>query len=138
MARGSGGRGRGDLTLTRASQPRHRFLVETGMTTFDDREKAFERKFALDQELRFKAESRRNKALAEWAASRLGLAGADLEEYIKAVRRADLTEKGDEDVFRKIRKDFDAKGVAVSDAELRKQMGELLAQAVRDIEASKS
>ena len=106
------------------------------MTTFDDREKAFERKFALDQELRFKAESRRNKALAEWAGSRLGLAGA--EEYIKAVRRADLTEKGDEDVFRKIRKDFDAKGVAVSDAELRKQMGELLAQAVRDIEASKS
>ena len=108
------------------------------MTTFDDREKAFERKFALDQELRFKAESRRNRALAEWAGGRLGLAGADLDEYVKAVRRADLTEKGDEDVFRKIRKDFDAKGVGVSDAELRKQMGELLAQAVREIEASRS
>ena len=108
------------------------------MTTFDDREKAFERKFALDQELRFKAESRRNKALAEWAGGRLGLAGADLDEYVKAVRRADLAEKGDEDVFRKIRKDLDAKGVAVSDAELRKKMGDLLAQAVRDIEASKS
>ena len=108
------------------------------MTTFDDREKAFERKFALDQELKFRAESRRNKALAEWAAGRLGLAGADLDEYVKAVRRADLAEKGDEDVFRKIRKDFDAKGVTVSDAELRKQMGDLLAQAVREIEATRS
>jgi hypothetical protein len=130
--------GRGDLTLFRAAQPNPHVLVETGMTTFDDREKAFERKFALDQELKFRAESRRNKALAEWAAGRLGLAGADLDEYVKAVRRADLAEKGDEDVFRKIRKDFDAKGVTVSDAELRKQMGDLLAQAVREIEATRS
>jgi hypothetical protein len=108
------------------------------MTTFDDREKAYEKKFALDQELRFKAESRRNKALAEWAAGQLGLSGADLDEYVKAVRRADLTEKGDDDVFRKIRKDFDGKGVVISDAELRKMMGDLLAQAVREIEASRS
>ena len=112
--------------------------ARTGVALASDREKAFERKFALDQELKFRAESRRNKALAEWAAGRLGLAGADLDEYVKAVRRADLAEKGDEDVFRKIRKDFDAKGVTVSDAELRKQMGDLLAQAVREIEATRS
>ena len=104
------------------------------MTTFDEREKSFEKKFAMDQDLRFKAESRRNKALAQWAGEKLGLGGAEVEEYIKAVRKADLAEKGDEDVFRKIRKDFDDKGVKVSDAELRKTMGELLAQAVASIE----
>ena len=64
------------------------------MTQFEDREKAFEKKFAHDAELKFKAESRRNKALAEWAGARLGLSGADLEDYVKAVRKADLAEKG--------------------------------------------
>ena len=69
------------------------------MTTFDKREKGFEQKFAHDADLKFKAESRRNKALAEWAGAKLGLSGADLEDYIKAVRKADLAEKGDDDVY---------------------------------------
>lgn len=107
------------------------------MTTFDQREKGFEKKFALDQELKFKSEARRNKMLAEWAASKLGIVGADLDNYVREVRKADLAEKGDEDVFRKIRKDFDAKGVALSDADIRAAMSEFLAKAVHEIEATK-
>ena len=108
------------------------------MTNFNDREKAFEKKFAHDQELRFKAEARRNKMLGEWAAGLFGLSGPAVEEYVKSVRKADLAQKGDEDVFVKLRKDFDEKGVAVSDAEIRKKMGEYLAEAVRQIEAAGS
>ena len=104
------------------------------MTTFDDREKSFERKFAMDEELKFKSEQRRNKLLGEWAAGKLGLTGSAVEEYVKALRRADLATKGDEDVFQKLRKDFDDKGVAVSDAELRRVMSDQLAQAVSQIE----
>lgn len=107
------------------------------MTTFDDREKAYEKKFAHDAELKFKAESRRNRMLAEWAGSKLGISGAALDEYVKAVRKADLLEKGDDDVFHKIKSDFAAKGVSVSDAELHKQMGEYLAKAVSEIESEK-
>ncbi len=105
------------------------------MTTFDDREKAFEKKFAHDQDLRFKSEARRNKYLGEWVGGLLGLSGPALEEYIKAVRKADLQEKGDDDVFRKLRKDLDDKGVAVSDTDLRKKMHELLAKAVTELES---
>lgn len=107
------------------------------MTTFDDREKAYEKKFALDQDLKFKAESRRNKVLAEWAGAKMGLSGAALEDYIKAVRKADLEEKGDDDVFGKVKADLKAKGVAVADAEIRKVMGEALAKAVQELEAKK-
>ena len=106
------------------------------MTTFDDREKSFEKKFAHDQDLKFRAEARRNKLLAEWAAGKLGITGPALQEYIKSVLRADLQEKGDEDVFRKLRKDFDAGGVKVPDTEIRALMGEFLAKAVGEIEAS--
>jgi hypothetical protein len=106
------------------------------MTTFDEREKSFEKKFAHDQELKFKAEARRNKLLGEWAAAKLGLAGPAVEDYVRAVRKADLAEKGDEDLFRKLRKDFDEKGVKVTDAELRKQIGDLLAAAVQQIESA--
>jgi len=107
------------------------------MTSFDDREQAFEKKFALDQDLKFRAEARRNKLLGEWAAGKLGIGGDGLADYVKSIQRADLQEKGDEDVFRKIRKDFDDAKVAVTDAEIRSAMGELLAKAVTDIEASK-
>ena len=107
------------------------------MTTFDDREKTYEKKFAHDQDLKFKAESRRNKLVAEWAGDLLGLTGTALEDYIKAVRRSDLAEKGDEDVIRKISSDFKAKGVAVADADIRKKLGELLAVAVQQIEGAK-
>jgi hypothetical protein len=106
------------------------------MTTFDDREKSFEKKFALDQDLKFKAESRRNKLLGEWAAVKLGITGTAVEDYVKAVRKADLAAKGDQDVFLKIRQDFDAKQVAVSDQELRAKMADFLGDAVRQIEAA--
>lgn len=108
------------------------------MTGFDEREKGFEKKFAHDADLKFKAESRRNKALAEWAGAKMGLSGADLEQYIKDVRKADLAEKGDDDVFGKVKADLAAKGVAVSDADIRAYMGEALAKAVSDIEGAKS
>ena len=103
------------------------------MTTFDDREQAYEKKFALDQDLKFRAEARRNKLIAEWAAAKLGISGAGLEDYVRAVLKADL-EESDHDVFRKIRKDFDAAGITVPDAEIRRLMGEFLAKAVSDIE----
>ena len=78
------------------------------MTTFDKREEGFEKKFALDEELQFKANARRNKLLGLWAAEKLGLHGADAEAYAKSVVMADFAETGDEDVFRKIRDDFNA------------------------------
>lgn len=107
------------------------------MTTFNDREQAFEKKFALDEDLKFKSEAKRNKLLAEWAAAKLGIGAEGLEEYTKAVLRADLQEKGDDDVFRKIRKDFDDKGVAVPDTEIRTVMGDFLAKAVEEVEAGR-
>ena len=106
------------------------------MTSFDEREKGFEKKFAHDQDLKFRAESRRNKALAEWAAAKLGI--TDVEEYIKAVRKADLATKGDDDVVAKVKADFDGKGVAITESEIREKLSEFLAQAVSEIEASKS
>jgi hypothetical protein len=108
------------------------------MTTFNEREKSFEKKFAHDADLKFKAESRRNKALAEWAGAKLGYSGAELDDYIKAVRKADLEEKGDDDVYRRVKGDLDAKGLSVSEEEIRKVMIEALAKAVQDIEASQS
>jgi hypothetical protein len=107
------------------------------MTTFNEREKSFEKKFALDEELKFKSEQRRNRLLGEWAAGKLGLTGPAVGDYVKAVRKADLESKGDEDVFRKIRKDFDDNSVAVPDAELRRAMSEFLTMAVSQIEADR-
>ncbi len=107
------------------------------MTTFDSREKGFEQKFAHDADLKFKAESRRNRALAEWAGAKMGLSGEALEDYIKAVRKADLAEKGDDDVVRKVKADLTAKGIAVTDTEIRGFMSEALAKAVGDIEGKK-
>src|SRR3569623_27404 len=83
-----------------------------GMTTFDKREDGFEKQFAHDEELKFKATARRNKLLGIWAAEKLGLTGAEAEAYAKSVVMADFEEPGDQDVFRKIRADFDAKKVA--------------------------
>ena len=105
------------------------------MTTFDKREEGFEKKFAHDEELKFKAMARRNKLLGQWAAEKLGLAGADVEAYAKAVVMADFEEPGEDDVFRKIRKDFDAKGVAQSDQQIHQIMAELLDKAIAQIKA---
>jgi hypothetical protein len=104
------------------------------MTSFSDREKSCEKKFAMDEELKCRSEARRNKMLGQWAAEKLGLSGAAVDDYVKAVRKADLLEKGDEDVYRKIRKDLDDKGVRVSDAELRKAMADFLHTALEQIE----
>jgi hypothetical protein len=107
------------------------------MTTFDERERSFEKKYVMDQELMFKAEARRNKLLGQWAAAKLGLSGGEVDDYVKSVRKADLAEKGDEDVFRKVMGDLVAKGVAVPDAELRKAMSDFLAAAIQQIEDEK-
>jgi hypothetical protein len=105
------------------------------MTTFDKREEGFEKQFAHDEDLKFKAMARRNKLLGLWAAEKLGLAGPEADAYAKAVVMADFEEAGDDDVFRKVRKDLDAKGIAQSDEEIRRIMNQLLATAVAQIKA---
>jgi len=107
------------------------------MTTFDKREEGFEKKFAHDEELRFKATARRNKLLGLWVAQKLGMSGADADAYAKEVVQADFEEAGEDDVFRKVRKDLDAKGATTSDQEIKTQMIDLMAQAVQQIEAGK-
>ena len=107
------------------------------MSGFDKREEGFEKKFAHDEELRFKAMARRNKLLGNWVAEKLGLAGTDAEAYAKTVVMADFDEPGDEDVFRKVRADLDAKKVAVSDEELRRAMTDLLGKAIEEIKAGR-
>src|SRR5689334_22082254 len=103
-------------------------------TTFDKREEGFEKKFAHDEELRFKAMARRNKMLGLWAAGILGKSGADAETYAKEVVMADFEEAGDNDVFRKVAKDLEAKGI--TEQQIRTQMAEMLAQAVAQIKKS--
>ena len=107
------------------------------MTTFDKREEGFEKQFAHDEELKFKATARRNKLLGRWAAEKLGLNGAEAESYAKSVVMADFEEAGDHDVMRKIRTDFDAKGVAQSDHQIGRVMTELMEKAIADIKAGK-
>ena len=107
------------------------------MTSFDDREKAYEKKFAHDAELKFKANARRNKLLGQWAAEKMGLTGDDADNYAKGVVLADLEEPGDEDVFRKVRGDFDDAGIDQSDHQIRRTMEELMDKAVNQIEESR-
>ena len=103
------------------------------MSTFDKREQGFESKFAHDEELRFKANARRNKLLGLWAAGLLGYEGDKAEEYAKEVVRADFEEPGDEDVFRKLREDFDNNNVEQSDHQIRRTMDELMATAIEQV-----
>ncbi len=105
------------------------------MTSFSDREKAFENMFAHDQELKFKAEARANKLLGLWAAEKMGISGDEADAYAKTVVIADFEEAGHEDVFRKVRGDFDAKQVVVSDEEIRTKMVELAHVAGEQIKA---
>ena len=106
------------------------------MTTFDKREEAFEQKFAHDEELRFKATARRNKLLGLWAAEKLGLRGAEADSYALSMVMSDI-EPGAHDVMSKIRRDFDAKGVAQSDHQIGRVMTELMAKAIVDLQAGK-
>ncbi len=106
------------------------------MTTFDKRKDAFESRFARDEELRFKATSRRNKLLGLWAAERLGKSGAEADAYAREVIRSDMQEAGDNDVLRKVHGDLEAGGVQQSEDQVRRKMDELMAEAVAQIEAS--
>ena len=107
------------------------------MTSFDDRRDAFERQFAHDEELRFKATARRNKLFGLWVAERLGKTGADAEAYAKSVVLADFEEAGDEDVLRKVRKDLEAAGKPVDESELSRKFGELTARAIEEIKTGR-
>jgi hypothetical protein len=105
------------------------------MTNFEEREKGFERKFAHDEELKFRATARRNRLLGLWAAEQMGVTGDAAQAYAREVIKADLAEPGEEDLFRKIRADFDAKGVSQSDHQIRRMMADLMGEAVGQIES---
>jgi hypothetical protein len=107
------------------------------MSGFDKRREGYESKFAHDQDLKFKATARRNKLLGLWAAEKMGLSGQAADDYAKEVVKADFEEAGDDDVFRKVRKDLDAKKVDVSDHQIRREMDELMATAVDQIQGTK-
>jgi hypothetical protein len=104
---------------------------------FEKREKGFEWGFVHDQDLKFKATARRDKLLGLWAAEKLGLSGAEADAYADALVVADLEVPGDDDIFRKIRRDFAAKGVAQSDHQIRRTMEQLLEMAIRLVRAEK-
>jgi hypothetical protein len=104
------------------------------MSTFDQRQDSFEKKFVHDADLQFKVAARRNKLLGLWAAGLMGLTGTAADEYAKSVVVADLAVAGDEDVFAKIRGDFDAKNVEQSDHQLRRTMDEFFAEAKLQIQ----
>jgi hypothetical protein len=105
------------------------------MTTFDEREEAFERKFALDEEQKFKAIARRNRLLGLWAAEKLGKSGDAATTYAREVVAAEFDGSGDADVIRKVLADFSAKDIAITDVEVTAKMNEFLAQAIEQVKA---
>jgi hypothetical protein len=105
------------------------------MTTFDKREEGFEKRFALDEEQKFKALARRNKLLGLWVAEKLGISGDAANAYARDVVAADFEKPGDNDVVHKVTRDLAAKGATITEAQLRVKMDELLAQAVAQVKA---
>jgi hypothetical protein len=105
------------------------------MTTFDKREEGFEKKFALDEELKFKSEARRNKLLGLWVAEKLGMAGDAAAAYAREVVAADFEEAGDRDVVHKVMNDLAAQGATITESELGAKMNELMAQAITQVKA---
>jgi hypothetical protein len=101
------------------------------MSGFDDREKAFENKFARDQELVFRVTARRNRLVGEWAAALMGLTKEETEAYAKAVVQADFEEAGDEDVVRKLLGDLTSAGVEMDESRIRSALGDKMAEARR-------
>ena len=99
---------------------------------FTDREKGFEKKFVLDEELQFKVQARSNKYLAEFVTEKLGKTNEEKQKYIQEIIKADMEEAGSEDVFRKIKKDFTQASVSIEDKEIRDQMEKALARAKKD------
>jgi hypothetical protein len=126
--------GASDLRLIRCSIVSEK---ATTMTTFDKREEGFEKQFAHDEELKFKAIARRNKMLGLWVAEKLGLSGAEAENYARAVVLAEFEQGGDQAVVAKIRKDLEARGVVQSEHQISRTMTELTAKAVADIKAGR-
>ena len=116
------------------SPSRHR-IGTLIMTTFDKREEGFEKKYALDEEQKFKAEARRNKLLGLWVADKLGMSGDEANAYAREVVAADFEEVGDGDVVRKVMGDLTAKGIAITEPQIRAKMDELMAQAVAQVKA---
>jgi hypothetical protein len=107
------------------------------MTSFDDRERGFEKRFALDQEQEFKAAARRNRALGEWAAGLMGLQAPHVAEYAQAVVKSDFEQPGEDDVLRKVFEDLKGAGVTITEGEVRMKMAELLAQAREGVREGK-
>jgi hypothetical protein len=107
------------------------------MSTFDKREEGFENKFAHDEELRFKARARRNRLVGLWAAEKLGIAGAAAESYAANIVATDLDNPDSDSVFSRVRRDFDAKGVAQSDHQIRRTMDEALEKAIMEIQTGR-
>ena len=105
------------------------------MTTFDDREQAFERMFVHDEDMRFRALARRNKALGQWAAEQLGLSGQEAPTYVEEITKSTVVAQGDEQIVRKLRQDFESAGVSVSEGEIQERMNELLAKAITQIKS---
>ncbi len=106
------------------------------MSNMKDREEGFERKFAFDEELRFRATARRNKLLGLWIAQKLGKSGAEADAYAREVVNSDFEEVGDHDVLRKVRKDLDAANANLSDLQLRGALDEFMAQAVEQLQGN--
>ena len=102
------------------------------MSTFNEREKSFEKKFAKDQELQFKIAARSNKYLAEWVSSKLGKSEEEKKNYIQEVIKSDMEEAGNEDVFRKVKKDFQSASINIDESEIRNQMEKALSRAKED------
>tara|TARA_Y100000590_G_scaffold260472_1_gene292533 strand:+ start:337 stop:651 length:315 start_codon:yes stop_codon:yes gene_type:complete len=102
------------------------------MNKFDDREKTFEKKFQIDEELKFKVEARSNKYLGQWASSKLGKSNEEEKKYIQEIVKADMEEAGNEDVFRKVKKDFQMASIPIEDSEIREQMEKALLRAKSD------
>jgi hypothetical protein len=107
------------------------------MSTFDQREESFEKRFAHDEELQFRAEARRNKLLGLWAAEKLGKSGADAQAYADALVAAEVAADADERVYNQISKDFAAAGVDQSEHQIRRTMDEMFARAKAEIQAGK-
>jgi hypothetical protein len=105
------------------------------MTTFDKREEAFEKKFVVDEELKFKAEARRNRLTGLWAASKLGFSGEAASAYAREVVAAEFSEGGDAAVIAKLKSDLADKGIAITEDDIRAKMGEFLIQAVAQLKA---
>ena len=102
------------------------------MNKFNEREQSFEKKFANDQELQFKISAKRNKYIAEWASSKLGKNSDQTQNYILEIIKADMKEAGDDDVFRKIKKDLQNSDINIDDSEIRSQMSLALERAKKD------